>query len=531
MIFTLFSDNTIWVAARNEEEAKVKASKTLKENSSEIICTQDNDVLDTWFSSAIYPFSSHGWPNPSEQLKQLYPLSTMITGHDITFFWVSRMVMLGAKLTGKLPFSKVLLHGVISDNNRVKMSKSKGNVIEPEYVINGISLNDLKTKAEISNAEGILSDKELSITLKEQKQKYPQGIPACGTDALRFTLCNRNAKSSYIQFDVDDCHRNYLFCNKIWQSLKFSQILTDMVSDQALNSYENINTEYIDVWLLSRLSTMVQTVYEAIENYDFHIATMALKQFLYFELCDTYIECTKKDMRPVFDEKKTATHSHVLSVSFNTALRLLSPFMPYLSEKLINHIPVENNYFFNYKDSVDNLMIHDKNTLLSWKNEEIEKEFETVLKLASCIRQIKIFYDIPKKVKPDVYIMSSFPERNKAAFKHCGIINYLSASENLHILNKETEMDLKIWSYTADNMMKIYVKLPDLHDEDAHYEAGRKRHEKRIIQVQKNLDRLEKKVGNAGFKYAPIDVQVLTNTKISALKDKLKSMSFGISVD
>ncbi|XP_077299898.1 valine--tRNA ligase-like [Arctopsyche grandis] len=517
-------DKSIWVAAFDEADAKVKSSKILNTSPSKILCTQDDDVLDTWFSSGIYPFSSHGWPKSRAQYKKLYPLSLMVTGHDITFFWVCRMIMLGTKLTGTLPFSKVLLHGIICDANGAKMSKSKGNVIEPQDVINGISLADLNSKARKSHANGIMSDDELTKTLSEQTKQFPEGIPQCGTDALRYTLCSQNVKNVYINFEVKECHSNKLFCNKIWQSLRFTQKFTDQLDVDALKSCRMENLSRVDMWLLSRLSTLVQSVYASLDNFDFHIATNSLKQFLYRELCDVYIECVKMDMKPVLNQEKMALHSHTLSACFNTSLRLLSPFMPFISEKLIPHIPVDHNCVVNYHDTIDNLSIGNKETLLSWKDVKLEKEFEVMLKIITTVRQIRSTYNVKKNNKSSIFIESS-AEHSEVALCYRDLILFLGASEGLSVGSEK--IDSTMWAYTADKSMKVYLTLSDSEDFQVNRsDAGRQMLLKKLDKVKKALAKLEKTTSSEGFgKKAPLHIQKSTKEKMFALREELKKLT------
>lgn len=182
---------------------------------------QDTDVLDTWFSSALLPMSALGWPQQSIQHNKQFSLSLMETGHDIIFFWVARMVMLSLLLTGKLPFKQVLLHGMVCDANGGKMSKSKGNVVDPLDVINGISSNQLQKKFITFFESGFISKEQLESALKGLQQKFPKGIPECGADALRLTLLQLDFKESNVNFDIQHVIINKNFCNKMHNTIKF----------------------------------------------------------------------------------------------------------------------------------------------------------------------------------------------------------------------------------------------------------------------------------------------------------------------
>ncbi|KAH1002553.1 hypothetical protein HUJ04_008633 [Dendroctonus ponderosae] len=285
-------NNHVWVAAQDADAAKEKAARLLNCRPADVESKQDEDVLDTWFSSALQPFAVFGWPEQTADLDKYYPLSLMETGHDILFFWVARMVMLGTHLTGQLPFKKVLLHGVICDAHGRKMSKSLGNVIAPEEVIDGVTLEQLGLILEQNYRTGILSEAELKKASDGQKRMFPNGIPQCGADALRFTLLSHNVKSHVINFDVSECHTNKLFGNKIWQATKFTLLWTGKVS-AAQGGFAHwgpsVEMAPMDRWILSKLAQMLQAIEGAMEAHEFHGATAALKQFLYYEFCDVYL--------------------------------------------------------------------------------------------------------------------------------------------------------------------------------------------------------------------------------------------------
>ncbi|XP_011499758.1 PREDICTED: valine--tRNA ligase, mitochondrial-like [Ceratosolen solmsi marchali] len=270
-----------WVVASSEDEA-LKHFRTQYGNS--VWVQQDSDVLDTWFSSALLPISSFGWPNQTVDLKKYYPLSIMETGHDILIFWVARMVMLGLELTDKLPFNEVLLHGILCDAQEKKMSKSRGNVIFPENVINGVSLQSLNEQVENNFFTGILNIDELKETVAMNTKNYPNGIANCGVDALRFTLCSHNIKERTVTFDITECEQNKFFLNKIWQASKY---LLQMTNDYPIVFPQTLTT--IDKWILSRLSFMVDSVNNGFDEKAFYKAVSSIKQFMYYEFCDYYL--------------------------------------------------------------------------------------------------------------------------------------------------------------------------------------------------------------------------------------------------
>ena len=212
------AEEETWVSGRTEAEARTKAAKLMKAKEEDVLLNQDPDVLDTWFSSGLFPFSIFGWPDKTDELDVFYPGTLLETGHDIIFFWVARMVFFGQKLLGKLPFKTVFLHAMVRDAHGRKMSKSLGNTIDPMDVIKGVSLEDLHKSLLNSN----LDPKELDKAKAGQKQDYPNGIPECGTDALRFALCAYTAQGRDINLDVLRVQGYRFFCNKLWNATKFA---------------------------------------------------------------------------------------------------------------------------------------------------------------------------------------------------------------------------------------------------------------------------------------------------------------------
>lgn len=212
------SEEETWVSGRTEQEARAKAAKLLNVPEKDLVLVQDPDVLDTWFSSGLFPFSVLGWPDKTDEMDVFYPGTLLETGHDIIFFWVARMVFFGQKLLGKLPFKTVFLHAMVRDAHGRKMSKSLGNTIDPTDVINGIGLEELHMSLYNSN----LDPKEIEKAKAGQRQDYPNGIPECGTDALRFGLCAYTAQGRDINLDVLRVQGYRFFCNKLWNATKFA---------------------------------------------------------------------------------------------------------------------------------------------------------------------------------------------------------------------------------------------------------------------------------------------------------------------
>ncbi|XP_038672874.1 valine--tRNA ligase [Scyliorhinus canicula] len=328
------ADGNYWVSGQTEEIARRKAARKFSVSPDQISLRQDEDVLDTWFSSGLFPFSIFGWPNETDDLKAFYPGTLLETGHDILFFWVARMVMLGLKLTGKLPFKEVYLHAIVRDSHGRKMSKSLGNVIDPLDVIFGITLEGLYAQLLESNLDPV----EIERAKAGQKSDYPDGIPECGTDALRFALCAYTSQGRDINLDVNRILGYRHFCNKLWNATKFAirglgENFTPEIAVQ-----DPSRGSLIDRWVLSRLSHAVELCNRGFRQYDFPGVTTATYNFWLYELCDVYLECLK----PVFggsDENAAHVARNVLYTCLDVGLRLLSPFMPYVTEELYQRLP------------------------------------------------------------------------------------------------------------------------------------------------------------------------------------------------
>ncbi|XP_057683516.1 valine--tRNA ligase, mitochondrial [Corythoichthys intestinalis] len=324
-----------WVWGMNEDEARRRASLKYGVKPQDVILTRDSDVLDTWFSSALFPFAMLGWPQQTKDFQRFYPNSILETGSDLLFFWVARMVMLGTELTGKLPFKQVLLHSLVRDKHGRKMSKSLGNVIDPLDVTNGVSLEMLQRKIK----EGNLDPREQTVATEAQRKDFPNGIPQCGTDALRFALCSHKMTGEDISLSVSQVLSCRHFCNKIWQTLRFTLgVLGDNTTPMGTLE-ETSDLSSMDGWICSRLYRTVAQVEKAFEEYELHTVTAALYSFWVHNLCDVYMESVKpvllqQNQGTPSGGKARATASVVLYHCVSVSLALLSPIMPFLTEEL-----------------------------------------------------------------------------------------------------------------------------------------------------------------------------------------------------
>ncbi|KAL5421761.1 hypothetical protein PMIN04_005280 [Paraphaeosphaeria minitans] len=326
------TDNNLWVTGRTEEEARQKAEQ--KFGGQKFTLERDPDVLDTWFSAGLWPFSTLGWPRETIDMKNLFPTSLLETGWDILFFWVARMIMFSLHLTGKVPFNEVYCHSLIRDSEGRKMSKSLGNVVDPIDILEGISLQELNHKLKLGN----LDPKELKTAEKYQKTAFPQGIPECGADALRMSLIGYTTGGGDIAFDVQTIHGYRRFANKIYQATKFAlgRLGDDFKPRSAVVSSKNESLP--ERWILNKFTTSAKKINEHLEKREFSLSTQVAYKFFYEFLCDTYIENSKA----IFDngtdiEKESAKQT--LYTAVEGGLLMIHPYMPFLTEELWQRLP------------------------------------------------------------------------------------------------------------------------------------------------------------------------------------------------
>ncbi|XP_014227475.1 valine--tRNA ligase isoform X2 [Trichogramma pretiosum] len=500
------SDDERWVSGRTEEEAKEKAAKKFGVSADKVTLKQDPDVLDTWFSSGIFPFSIFGWPDKTEELEAFYPGTLLETGHDILFFWVARMVFLGQKLLGKLPFKEVYLHAMVRDAHGRKMSKSLGNVIDPMDVIRGATLEDLHKQLEESN----LDPKELKRAMEGQKKDYPSGIPECGTDALRFALCSYTSQGRDINLDILRVQGYRFFCNKLWNATKFALTYfgDGFKYDEADHNKLTGHESSIDLWILSRVSYAAQVCDEGFAQYDFNGATTACYNLWLYDLCDVYLECLKPVFQTGTEQQKLAAQ-RVLFKTLDVGLRLLSPFMPFLTEELYQRLPRN-------KLAHPSICVAPYPTVseCSWRDEQLEKDIDFVQKCYKSIRSSRGAYNIPNKTKTEAYFVSHENEISEKVKKYTDVIGTLGFS-----IVRFEEPPAGCTIITVSDKLQIHLLLKGLIDPVKELEKLQKKE----TSLKSTIEKLKKDMASADYTTKrPVEVQKADAEKLTNSEGEMK---------
>ena len=312
------------------DEAEVRGKHNIRNDEA---LRQDEDVLDTWFSSGLWTFSTLGWPQQTEFLKTFHPTDVLVTGFDIIFFWVARMIMLSTHLMGEIPFKTVYVHGLVRDSQGHKMSKSKGNVLDPLDIVDGIDLETLVAK----RTSGMMQPKLAEKIAKQTRAEFPDGIASYGTDALRFTFCSLASTGRDIKFDMGRVEGYRNFCNKLWNATNFVLENTDG-KDTGVND-EAVDLSAVDRWIISALQRTESEVTRQLDNFRFDLAAQALYEFIWDEYCAWYLELVKPvlwdETAPA--ERQRGTRRTLVRV-LEAILRLAHPFMPFITEEIWQRI-------------------------------------------------------------------------------------------------------------------------------------------------------------------------------------------------
>lgn len=507
-----YNDDDRWVSGRSLEEAQEKAAKKFGVDKNSLTLEQDEDVLDTWFSSGLFPFSIFGWPDETLDLQTFYPGNLLETGYDIIFFWVARMVMFGLELTGKLPFTEVFLHPIVRDAHGRKMSKSLGNVIDPVSVIKGIPLEELHKTLLDSN----LDDKEIEKAKAGQKADFPNGIPECGTDALRFALCSYLTQGRDINLDIKRVEGYRFFCNKLWNAFKLTLM-------QLGESFIPLDTEtltgsesQLDLWLLSRVYAAIESCNTGFSTYEFPLATGACHNLWLYALCDIYLEAIKPIMSGS-DETAKATIRQTLYSTVNIGLRLLHPFMPYITEELYQRLPRRKT---ETKPSIC-ITQYPQVEHVSWKrNEQLEKDVTFMHEVVHNIRSIRADYNLAKtKVKVSVKCDTEATASRLKPF--LSVIGTLSLAESIEELSSSSTAPIGTASVPVNESCEAYLHLKGVIDPAKETERLLAKKGK----IEAPLNKLTEKMEAKDYEEkVPLDVRENDKEKLRTMQLELKKI-------
>ncbi|AJR77190.1 Vas1p [Saccharomyces cerevisiae YJM195] len=460
-------DGDYWVAGRSMEEAEKKAAA--KYPNSKFTLEQDEDVLDTWFSSGLWPFSTLGWPEKTKDMETFYPFSMLETGWDILFFWVTRMILLGLKLTGSVPFKEVFCHSLVRDAQGRKMSKSLGNVIDPLDVITGIKLDDLHAKL----LQGNLDPREVEKAKIGQKESYPNGIPQCGTDAMRFALCAYTTGGRDINLDILRVEGYRKFCNKIYQATKFALMrLSDDYQPPATEGLSG-NESLVEKWILHKLTETSKIVNEALDKRDFLTSTSSIYEFWYL-ICDVYIENSKYLIQEGSAiEKKSAKDT--LYILLDNALKLIHPFMPFISEEMWQRLPKRST------EKAASIVKASYPVYVSeYDDVKSANAYDLVLNITKEARSLLSEYNILKNGK--VFVESNHEEYFKTAEdQKDSIVSLIKAIDEVTVVRDASEIPEGCVLQSVNPEVNVHLLVKGHVDIDAE-----------IAKVQKKLEKAKK---------------------------------------
>jgi len=495
-----------------QDEADVRARNNL---SAAITLKQDEDVLDTWFSSALWPFSTLGWPDKTKEFDTFFPTSTLVTGFDIIFFWVARMLMMSLKFTGKVPFKDVYITGLIRDSEGHKMSKSKGNVLDPIDLIDGISLDELLQK----RTYGLMQPEMEKKIDKATRKEFPEGIPSFGTDALRFTFCSIATYTREIRFDVNRLGGNRNFCNKLWNAARYAMM--NVSSPIPANSPMELSLP--DKWIISRLQHTIKEVHEHYATYRFDLITQAIYDFTWNEFCDWYLELSKPILTSGnYSEAMQRGTRHTLVSVLETILRLLHPIMPFITEDIWQRIaPLAG---------IDGKTIM-LQTYPQVANDKIDIAAETELGWLKsnilAIRTVRGEMNISPAKKLPILLRKGNEQDKKFLATHQQSFETLAKLESIAWLANDETPPPAATAFVGE--LEIYIPLSGFINK----EEETARLNKEIGKLEKEFAVLEVKLGNVGFTdRAPAEVVAKERGKLADIEvtlGKLRSQLQALS--
>ena len=476
-----YDDQGRIVVGRDETEARQRWQQQFGGEAPQL--RQDPDVLDTWFSSALWPFSTLGWPEKTPEMQAFYPTAVLVTGFDIIFFWVARMIMMGLKFAGDVPFRDVYITGLIRDAEGQKQSKSKGNVIDPVDLIDGIDLESLVAK----RTAGLMQPKKARAIEKATRKDYPEGIPAFGTDAVRFTFAALASTGRDIRFDLGRVGGYRNFCNKLWNAARYVLMNTED-QDTGLDSHADVTLSAADRWIISRLQATEATVSQHLDAYRFDLAAQALYDFTWNEYCDWYLELSKPVLTGDADAAAQRGTRRTLVRVLEALLRLLHPLMPFITEEIWQKVaPLAGATGRSIALAPWPTADSDK------RDEAAEADVQWLQDFILGVRRIRGEMDIaPSKPIPVLLEHASQADTERLS-RFEPLIAFLARTESVTVLTEGEQAPEAAMSLLGS--MRILVPMAGLIDKDAELA----RLEKQIAQSEGDVKRSEAKLGNERF--------------------------------
>jgi len=475
-------EGNIFVA---EDEDKVRQKYEL---GSQKKINQEEDVLDTWFSSALWTFSTLGWPSKDNLLKKYHPTDVLVTGFDIIFFWVARMIMMTTHFISEVPFKKIFIHGLVKDSEGQKMSKSKGNILDPLDIIDGIKLKTLIKK----RTEGLMQPKMKEKIEKQTTKEFPKGIQPFGTDALRLTYCSLASGSRDVNFDLKRVEGYRNFCNKLWNAARFINL--QLAEINGSGTKESKDTP--DLWIKERLNEASQKVNSYFEEFRFDLATQTIYDFIWNEFCDWYIEiCKIRFSSPDYQKSEKKAILKSLISTLEESLRLAHPIMPFITEEIWQQFKPE------HANKSPSIMISKYPTGKTKKASKTMNDIEWVKEIVTSIRNIRG----EMKIKPSLKISALLQQGNRTDkqrskdFEH--LIIELAGLSSVRWIDSDEEPPASAINFHKN--LKVLIPLEGLIKAVEENE----RIEKNISKLTKESDSLSKQLNNEKFiKNAPLEV-------------------------
>lgn len=494
------NEGNVYVA-RNQEEAEKQAGKTG--------LTREEDVLDTWFSSALVPFSTLGWPSETDELKAFLPSNVLVTGYEIIFFWVARMIMMTTHFTGKVPFKDVYIHGIVRDHEGKKMSKSEGNVIDPVDLIDGIDLEKLLVK----RTTGLRKPETAPKVEEATKKLFPEGIPSMGADALRFTMASYASLGRSVNFDFKRAEGYRNFCNKIWNATNFVLMNTENQDcGYGATATEPRGYSFPDMWIVGRLNQTIEQVTQAYETYRFDLAAETLYSFVWNDYCDWYLELAKVQLQTGCASRQRATRHTLLRV-LEAALRLLHPIIPFITEELWQTVAPMCD-----AKTADSIML--ARFPEADGGEIVQTAFEqmTVLQdLIGAVRNLRGEMGIQPNVKAPLFIESA--DDLADYLKYLPMMTRLTEAQQVAALPESEDAPVAVCN-GARLMLKVEIDKA----------AETARLGKEAEKLQKALDKLNAKLSKPGYtEKAPAHLVEKDKADLAELEDKMAKVQTQLS--